>query len=85
MKPVASLTFSHAPAARVMFLSCVRITECLWARTFREAKAGDLGYAMICHGDIASTKAYNPKITLNRPKILMNGDDECRFHWVMGV
>jgi hypothetical protein len=61
----------------------VRITECLWARTFREAKAGDLGYAMICHGDIASTKAYNPKITLNRPKILMKGDDECRFHWVM--
>ena len=38
---------------------------------------------MICHGDIAATKAYNPKIKLNRPKVLMNGDDECRFHWIM--
>jgi L-2-amino-thiazoline-4-carboxylic acid hydrolase len=61
----------------------VRITECLWARTFRQANAGDLGYAMICHGDIAATKAYNPKIKLDRPKILMNGDEECRFHWVV--
>jgi hypothetical protein len=61
----------------------LRITECLWAKTFREANAADLGYAMICHGDIAATKAYNPKLTMNRPKLLMKGDDECRFHYVM--
>jgi len=30
---------------------------------------------MICHGDIASTKAYNPKIQLEPAKILMNGDE----------
>lgn len=63
----------------------VRITECLWAKTFREANAADLGYAMICQSDIAGTKAYNPKITLTRPKILMRGDDECRCRWVMEV
>ncbi len=63
----------------------VRITECLWAKTFREANAADLGYSMICHGDIAATKAYNPKITMNRPKLLMNGDSECRFQYVMEV
>ncbi len=63
----------------------VSITSCLWAKTFREANAGDYGYAMICHGDIAATKAYNPKITLSRPKILMRGDDECRFHYTMEV
>ncbi len=61
----------------------VRVTECLWARTFRQANAADIGYSMICHGDIAATKAYNPKIVMTRAKILMKGDDECRFRWVM--
>jgi hypothetical protein len=61
----------------------LKITECLWADTFRQANAAELGYAMICHGDIAAVKAYNPKITMTRPKILMKGDNECRFRWVM--
>ncbi len=63
----------------------VRVSDCLWARTFRAAKAGDYGYAMICHGDIAATRAFNPKITLDRTKILMKGDDECRFRYTMEV
>ncbi len=63
----------------------VRVTECLWARTFRQANAADIGYSMICHGDIAATSAYNPKIVMSRPKLLMKGDDECRFRWVMEV
>lgn len=61
----------------------VKITECLWAKTFRQANAADIGYSLICHGDIAAIKAYNPKITLTRSKLLMKGDDECRFRWVM--
>jgi hypothetical protein len=63
----------------------LKVTECLWAKTFREAYAGDVGYAMICHADIAGIKAFNPKITLTRPKLLMQGDDECRFRWTMGA
>jgi hypothetical protein len=61
----------------------VKFTECLWARSFRQANAADLGYSLICHREIAATKAYNPKITLTWPKVLMKGDDECRFRWVM--
>jgi hypothetical protein len=61
----------------------VKITECLWAKTFRQANAADIGYSLICHGDVAATKAYNPKIKLTRSKILMKGDDECRFRYVM--
>ena len=61
----------------------VRVAECLWAKTFRKANAADLGYSLICHGGIAATKAYNPKITMTRPKLLMKDDDECRFRWVM--
>jgi hypothetical protein len=61
----------------------IKITECLWARTFRQANAADIGYALICHGDIGATRAFNPKITLIRPKLLMNGDNECRFRWTL--
>jgi len=63
----------------------VRITECLWAKTFRQANAADIGYAAVCNPDVAVLKAYNPKIVLNRPKLLMQGDNECRFRWTMGA
>jgi peroxiredoxin family protein len=56
-----------------------RVTECLWAKTFRQSNAGDIGYALVCHSDIATIKAYNPKIVFSRPKLLMQGDSECRF------
>jgi hypothetical protein len=58
-------------------------TECLWARTFLEAKAGDLGYAGICFGDYAFAKAFNPAVELVRDKTLMQGHDCCnhRYLW----
>jgi hypothetical protein len=63
----------------------VRITECLWAQTFRQANAADIGFAMVCNPDVAILKAYNSRIALNRPKLLMKGDNECRFLWTMGA
>jgi hypothetical protein len=61
----------------------VSITECLWAKTFREADAADLGYAMICHPDYAYCQAFNPKIRMIRTKTLMQGDECCNHRWVM--
>ena len=61
----------------------VSITECLWAKTFRQLNAGDIGYALICQGDFGSMEAFNRKIKLNRPKVLMQGDDECLFQYRM--
>ncbi len=59
------------------------VTECLWAQTFLEAKAGDLGYAGICFGDYAFAKAFNPSIEMVRDKTLMQGHDGCnhRYLW----
>jgi len=31
----------------------IKVTECIWATTFRQAEAGDFGYAAICFGDYA--------------------------------
>jgi hypothetical protein len=61
----------------------VRITECLWAAVFREAKAPAIGYACICHPDFAMAQAFNPKMKLARSKTLMQGHDCCNHRWVV--
>lgn len=61
----------------------MKITECLWAKTFREADAAEIGYAGICYQDYAWTKSLNPQLTLYREKTLMEGDDACINRWVM--
>lgn len=60
----------------------VKITECLWAKTFREMDAGDLGYATICHGDYAYAQGFNPKIRMIRTKTLMQGHDFCNHRYI---
>ena len=61
----------------------VQVTECLWAKTFREMGAAEIGYSLICHRDYADCQGFNPRITLIRSKTLMQGDDCCnhRFVW----
>ncbi len=60
----------------------VRISECLWAKTFLENEAADIGYALLCHPDYACCQGFNPKIKMKRSKTLMQGDDYCNHCWV---
>ena len=62
-----------------------RVTECLWAKTFREADAADIGYACLCHAEFAALKAFNPKIKLTFTKTLMQGNDCCNSRYVMAT
>lgn len=61
----------------------VKVTNCLWAKTFRDKNAANIGYATMCHGDFSSATAYNSKLKLERTKTLMEGHDYCnhRFIW----
>lgn len=61
----------------------VKITECIFDKTFHDFKAPDIGYAMVCHADFAMARAYNPKMKLTRTKTLMQGHDFCNHRWVM--
>lgn len=56
-----------------------KITKCLWAKTFRETEAADIGYAFLCYGDYAAAKAKNEK--LERETTLMQGHDCCYLKW----
>jgi hypothetical protein len=62
----------------------VRVTECLWAKTFRELGATDIGYVLICHPDYAYCQGFNPQITMSRSQTLMQGDNYCNHRWVWG-
>jgi hypothetical protein len=61
----------------------VKYTECLWAKTFRDANASDIGYACVCNCDFSEISSFNPKIELLRTKTLMQGHDCCNFRWVL--
>jgi hypothetical protein len=60
-----------------------RISQCLWAKAFREENAADIGYASICHPDFAVASGFNPKLKLIRTKTLMQGHDCCNHRYVM--
>lgn len=60
----------------------LKVTECLWAATFLQAKAGEIGHAAVCYGDYAWAEGFNPKIKLIRDKTLMQGHDRCNHRYV---
>ena len=62
----------------------IRVTECLWARTFCANDAAAIGHAAMCHPDYAAARAFNPKLRMIRSKTLMQGDDCCNHRWVWG-
>jgi len=60
-----------------------KVTKCLWAKSFLESKAGDIGYAAICYPDYVVASSLNSKLKLVRTKTLMQGDDHCNLRYVM--
>ena len=60
----------------------IKVKECLWAKTFREAQAGDIGYATICYQDYAMSRGFSSKLEMIRTKTLMQGDEYCDHRWV---
>jgi hypothetical protein len=63
----------------------IKVTECIWAKTFREAKAADLGYVLSCYGDFAAAQGFNPKMRMSRTKTLMQGEDSCNHRYILEV
>ncbi len=63
-------------------LQC-KVTECLWAKTFRELGAAEFGKIMLCDPDFPFASTMNPKLKLERTKTLMEGYDCCdhRYIW----
>ena len=60
----------------------VKVTECIWAETFLEAEAGDIGFALVCYGDYAWAEGFNRQIKMVRDKTLMQGHDLCNHRYI---
>lgn len=76
---VITLTYPEENSNRLK----LHITECLWAKVFREMNASDLGYVLNCQPDFAYAEACHLNIRLKRTKTLMQGDSHCDhvFYW----
>lgn len=59
----------------------MNVSDCLWAKTFHDKNAADIGYATVCHGDFTEASAYHPKLKLERTKTLMQGHECCNHRW----
>lgn len=78
--------FSHVvtvefPEDTDTVLKC-KYSECLYAKTFRDLEAEDLGYILVCHPDFSMTEAMHPNLRLERSKTLMQGHDCCDHTYV---
>jgi hypothetical protein len=62
----------------------LRTSHCLWAKTFCEQNAGDIGYATICYGDFAKAAVYSPRLHLRLTKTLMTGNECCNHRYTWG-
>jgi len=56
-----------------------KIVRCAHAEQYAADGARDFGLAFMCAGDEAMIEGFNPKIRLERPRLLMKGDDCCHF------
>ncbi len=61
----------------------LKVTECLWAETFRKADLAEEGYAAVCYGDAVGAKAFDPRIELTRDKTLMQGHPYCNHKFTL--
>jgi hypothetical protein len=61
----------------------LRVTECIWAETFRNAGlGGEIGHAAVCNMDYHWPSAFNPSFKMERTKTLMQGDDHCNHRYI---
>lgn len=59
----------------------IKITECVWADTFRKAGAADYGYAAVCAGDVPYARSVNPQIDLDLQGTIMEGKPYCMLRY----
>jgi hypothetical protein len=61
----------------------LRVTECVWAKVFRDAGlGGSIGHAAICNMDYYWPAAFNENFKMERDKTLMQGDDCCNHRYL---
>jgi len=56
-------------------------TSCIFSEIYKEWNATDIGYLWNCMADHAMINAFCEQAGFERPKCLMQGDENCTFCW----
>lgn len=57
------------------------VTECRYARFFKEIGAPELGFLLVCSSDFHMAEGFGPGIELKRTQTIMQGAGHCDFRY----
>ena len=57
------------------------VTRCRFVEMYSDMGLGHIGHLLSCHRDGTFCEGYNPAISLEREKTIMQGDDRCTFRY----
>jgi hypothetical protein len=61
----------------------VNVTECLYARFYKEIGAPELGFLLTCSSDFPMTEGFGTDVQLTRTQTIMQGASHCDFRYVL--
>lgn len=61
------------------------VLSCKYAELYKEINEMGLGKCLSCNRDFPFNKGFNPQITLERSKTIMEGEDICDFRYHLSV
>jgi len=61
----------------------IKITECIWAKTFRDADAAEFGLAAVCAGDAPFARFISPNIDCELTGTCMEGKPFCILRYYL--
>jgi hypothetical protein len=59
----------------------LQVTRCRYAELYEGLGLRDLGYCLSCSRDSAFVRGFNPRMTLQRMRTIMEGADSCDFRF----
>lgn len=57
------------------------VTKCKYAQVYRDIDEMELGQCLSCNRDFPFNEGFNPDISLERSKTIMEGEDICDFRY----
>jgi hypothetical protein len=61
----------------------VNVTECRYARFYREMGAPELGFLLTCSADFAMSEGFGADVQLTRTQTIMQGASHCDFRYLL--
>lgn len=61
----------------------IKITECIWAKVFRDAGAAEYGLAAVCAGDALFARFISPNIDCDLTGTCMEGKPFCILRYYL--